>query len=477
MTKKILLLALFFLIAPVLAVSWLDTDNDGLQDKYEQTYRTDPKKPDTDGGGVSDGAEILLDGTNPLDKSDDINLDDDSDTLSNSEEIILDSNPSLADSDNDGLSDYEELIYKTNALLKDTDFDGLSDFREVKEFNTNPVEFDTDADGVSDGTEILVDKTDAKNPQNNLKKDSDSDGLTDSEEARIGTEISQMDTDGDGYKDGQEVKAGYSPLGSGKLGGDIKAASIDPRISGVTKDGLYQITSSRAVGQSLNLSGLGPKTVELVLFVYDSQGQNKKQLVITDQTGFWQFELSNLMPDSYQIYLTLIGNNKQVFVKSLKTEVNLSQPGGVGQADTQNTSSQADALAPKRESDFYLVIGLGLLVVTALAAGIFYFLKRRRDLKPSLAAFGEDNLDKLSPQIVKRGSVVKPLLESSGFVKKEPTFFSPPETPTDVDQTWPATSALSAKPTTTQDVKTTVPGNLPLADLTNDVSDLKARIK
>ncbi len=48
-------------------------------------------------------------------------------------------------------------------------------------------------------------------------RDSDSDGLTDIEEAIYGTSISIPDTDGDGYVDGQEAVSGYDPLSRGRL--------------------------------------------------------------------------------------------------------------------------------------------------------------------------------------------------------------------------------------------------------------------
>jgi hypothetical protein len=43
-----------------------DTDMDGLANKLEEGLKTDPTKEDTDGDGVSDGEEVLLNGTNPL---------------------------------------------------------------------------------------------------------------------------------------------------------------------------------------------------------------------------------------------------------------------------------------------------------------------------------------------------------------------------------------------------------------------------
>ena len=53
--------------------------------------------------------------------------------------------------------------------------------------------------------------------------DSDKDGLTDAQEALLGTNPLNADTDGDGYLDGAEVKSGYNPLGAGKLTEEQKA--------------------------------------------------------------------------------------------------------------------------------------------------------------------------------------------------------------------------------------------------------------
>jgi hypothetical protein len=42
-----------------------DTDNDGLNDGYEQQFKTDPANPDTDGDGFGDGQEVMS-GFDPL---------------------------------------------------------------------------------------------------------------------------------------------------------------------------------------------------------------------------------------------------------------------------------------------------------------------------------------------------------------------------------------------------------------------------
>lgn len=46
-----------------------------------------------------------------------------------------------------------------------------------------------------------------------LNNDFDRDGLKDSLEVALGTDIFDSDTDNDGYLDGEEVKSGYNPLG------------------------------------------------------------------------------------------------------------------------------------------------------------------------------------------------------------------------------------------------------------------------
>ena len=87
----------------------------------------DPLAADTDGDGLSDGAESNTHQTNPV----------------------------LDDSDGDGLTDGAEInTHSSNPKLADTDSDGLSDFAEVVTHGTNPTAKDSDADGFDDLFEI-----------------------------------------------------------------------------------------------------------------------------------------------------------------------------------------------------------------------------------------------------------------------------------------------------------------------------------
>jgi hypothetical protein len=70
----------------------------------------------------------------------------------------------------------------------DSDHDGLTDAQEAQ-LGTDPNNPDTDGDGLLDGEEVNIYHTNPLNP----------------------------DTDGDGFSDGTEVKNGYNPNGPGKL--------------------------------------------------------------------------------------------------------------------------------------------------------------------------------------------------------------------------------------------------------------------
>src|SRR5699024_1082062 len=81
----------------------------------------------------------------------------------------------------------------------DTDGDGLTDAEEAK-LGTDPNNADTDGDGLTDGEEVNEYGTDP------LKADTDGDGLSDGEEVNsYGTDPLKADTDGDGLTDGEEV--------------------------------------------------------------------------------------------------------------------------------------------------------------------------------------------------------------------------------------------------------------------------------
>jgi eukaryotic-like serine/threonine-protein kinase len=80
--------------------------------------------------------------------------DDDTDGLSNQQEVQLGTDPKNPDTDGDGLSDGVEVNqYGTNPKIQDTDGDTLSDGKEVNELKTSPLNKDTDGDGLYDNVD------------------------------------------------------------------------------------------------------------------------------------------------------------------------------------------------------------------------------------------------------------------------------------------------------------------------------------
>jgi hypothetical protein len=113
------------------------------------------------------------------------------------------------DSDGDGLTDAQEATLGTDPHNADTDGDGLTDGAEVNTYGTDPKDADTDNGGVPDGIEVQ----NGTNPLNAAddatltgpNADPDGDGLTNAQEAALGTDPFDADTDNDGLKDGAEV--------------------------------------------------------------------------------------------------------------------------------------------------------------------------------------------------------------------------------------------------------------------------------
>lgn len=131
----------------------------------------------------------------------------------------------------EGASDLEDLDDEL-VDASDLDNDGLPDRLESSQYGTDPTNPDTDGDGLDDGWEVLnglnpLDSGDAAeddlqdggssdadtgdeneswpNPDNGPNGDPDRDGMTNLEEAGIGTNPNLRDTDGDGLNDKWEA--------------------------------------------------------------------------------------------------------------------------------------------------------------------------------------------------------------------------------------------------------------------------------
>ena len=134
-----------------------DQDGDGLPTWQEVEIGLDPLNPDTDGGGANDGDE-LRGALDPEDPTDDerIGDDGDGDGMSDAceERWRLDPNdPTDADkdSDGDGLTNREECTAGTSPLERDTDADGTPDAED--KHPTDPLDRDGPTSPVEPGEE------------------------------------------------------------------------------------------------------------------------------------------------------------------------------------------------------------------------------------------------------------------------------------------------------------------------------------
>lgn len=130
-----------------------DSDDDGLNDLEEVQANLFPKCVDTDSDTINDGDEVKKSKTNPT--SDD----SDGDGLSDGEEVFkiigqvffIKGDPCDA-----AFKEGEALMgYATDPLDKDSDDDGLTDGSEVYNYKISPVDPDSDGDKLKDYEEVF----------------------------------------------------------------------------------------------------------------------------------------------------------------------------------------------------------------------------------------------------------------------------------------------------------------------------------
>jgi outer membrane protein OmpA-like peptidoglycan-associated protein len=200
-----------------------DSDGDGLLDADEGAGDSDGDGDpdyldvDSDGDGIDDEVEgdVDSDGDGHPDYLDDDSDDDGHDDADEGDgDVDGDSVPNYLDleSDGDGVDDDVEGAGdadgdgipawldpdEVGGPTTDTDGDGLTDDEEAA-LGTDPADEDSDDDGLTDGVEVNQTDTDP------LDEDSDDDGLNDGEEIDLGSDPLDTDSDGDGLDDGVEV--------------------------------------------------------------------------------------------------------------------------------------------------------------------------------------------------------------------------------------------------------------------------------
>lgn len=279
---------------PVITLTTVDrdTDGDGLPDVWESEHGLDP----SDNGSVNINNGAIGD--------------PDMDNLVNSNEYALGTDPQNPDTDGDGLTDGAEVhTYGSNPLNTDTDGDGLSDGDEVNTYGTNPLVVDTDGDGESDFFEVMQ----GSNPLD-PSSNSTADGLVVIDghldlayfdgSVAIQTVNSSWPTDNEG-----ELDAAYATVQNGNLC-LFFAGNIDKAYN---KLNIFIDTSDAITTNVLKTVG-NDGTDVMDGLVFDTGFSPEYQLDI--RRGIWgpnpgdanfNLDFSNLATSQYDSYQTLFG--------------------------------------------------------------------------------------------------------------------------------------------------------------------------
>ena len=138
-------------LAPMAATaSKNDRDRDGLTNKQERKFKTNPRKADTDRDTLKDGREVKVLGTNPR------KADTDDDGVRDGSEVRSGLNPRDRDSDDDGTSDSYER--KGTIVAIEGDLVTIADRNGVElSFTVDAETFLEGADRDADGVLTLAD--------------------------------------------------------------------------------------------------------------------------------------------------------------------------------------------------------------------------------------------------------------------------------------------------------------------------------
>ncbi len=148
--------------------------------------------------------------------------------------------------------------------------------------------------------------------------DSDSDGISDAEEERLGTERDIADSDGDGFSDGDEIRNGFDPLRYSIGDKSDKIAFESPKDQLPAQrmeceDERYAVRSVERVASGGDtddmttiFTGTGLPDSYLTLYIYSDP---IIVTVKTDSDGNWRYELDRDLEDGdHEVYVAVTDN-------------------------------------------------------------------------------------------------------------------------------------------------------------------------
>lgn len=154
--------------------------------------------------------------------------------------------------------------------------------------------------------------------------DSDADGISDSEELRLGTNPKVADTDRDGYLDGDEIKKGYDPLKASAGNGEDKMLFQSPKEEGEINE-KYKVEDVKLVESKehgsekkekvLHIKGKALPNTFVTLYVF-----SETPIIVTvktDSAGNWTYDLDkNIADGEHELYVAVTDNTGKITAKS-----------------------------------------------------------------------------------------------------------------------------------------------------------------
>jgi hypothetical protein len=170
-------------------------------------------------------------------------------------------------------------------FVRDTDGDGLFDSEESL-LGTDPRVWDTDRDGLSDGYEVKARRTiafhgegygggaDYASTSDPLLVDTDGDGLTDREELDLGTDPLRADTDGDLVEDPFDPSPLDPPAGGGVSDVGLVVWYPLDRMPDSSPARTFEQDSTQSAAKTLALQGMGDPDEQDILQTGLREGAN-----------------------------------------------------------------------------------------------------------------------------------------------------------------------------------------------------------
>lgn len=211
--------------------------------------------------------------------------------------------------------------------MVDSDTDGLADLYEIR-LGTDPLNADTDEDGLNDRIEWLyrrsgldpLDSTDAScDPEMVGILDSDGDGLNDCEEAFFGSLANRVDSDDDGLPDSVEFRFGTSPQqeeGSGDLDWDGTENAVEI------------------------LNGFDPLCDDAAIRSRVGFGREVEEIGVNEQRSCYRFSVRGLPAISTLATKTVTNDDTEQSQRVLTTENRVLLYAGEGAFDEKTKASK-----------------------------------------------------------------------------------------------------------------------------------------